>query len=80
MVNFVHVPCAHLCRIGEVGDLYRPNDSQTFPKEFVFVGFYSEAHASNAIRCLNTEQFINNVRVSAEDAKLWLLELYPRPI
>lgn len=65
-------------RIGTVGDIYRPVDSQTFPKEFALVGFYDRAHVASAIQCLRSEQFINNVHVVAEEAKPWMLDLYPK--
>jgi hypothetical protein len=65
-------------RIGTVGDIYRPVDSQTFPKEFALVGFYDHAHVASAIQCLRSEQFINNVHVVAEEAKPWMLDLYPK--
>ncbi len=80
-----HIPCLPIVflfpllhRIGTVGDIYRPVDSQTFPKEFALVGFYDRAHVASAIQCLRSEQFINNVRVVAEEAKPWMLDLYPK--
>lgn len=71
-------PLGDMYRIGTVADIYRPVDSQTFPKEFALVGFYNPAHVAAAIQCLRSEQFINNVHVVVEEAKPWMLDLYPK--
>ena len=68
-----------LNRIGKVGDVYRPIDSMTFPKEFALVGFYKNEHVSAAIAILTKDKFIDNIEVTAEEAKQWLLDLYPKP-
>jgi RNA recognition motif-containing protein len=65
-------------RIGKIGDLYRPMDSMTFPKEFALVGFYDPAHVQAAIQLLRREGAIEGIPVSGEEAKQWLLDLYPR--
>lgn len=65
-------------RIGAVGDIYRPVDNLTFPKEFAFVGFYDPAHVAAAVQCMRSEQYINNVRVTGDEVKPWLLDLYPK--
>lgn len=61
-----------------VGDLYRPIDTQTFPKEFALVGFYDPAHVVSAIKCMKRERYIDNIAVTGEEAKQWLLDLYPK--
>lgn len=66
-------------RIGTVADIYRPIDSMTFPKEFALVGFYDPAHVQAAISLLRREGVVDSVPVSAEEAKQWLLDLYPKP-
>lgn len=66
------------CRIGKVGDIYRPIDSMTFPKEFALVGFYDHAHVQLAIQLLKREGAIDGVPVSGDEAKQWLLDLYPK--
>jgi RNA recognition motif-containing protein len=65
-------------RIGKIGDLYRPIDSMTFPKEFALVGFYDPAHVQAAIQLLRREGAIEGIPVTGEEAKQWLLDLYPR--
>jgi hypothetical protein len=65
-------------RIGEVGDVYRPNDSQTFPKEFALVGFYKFDHVATAVRCIKQFENIEGIHVTADEAKPWLLDLYPK--
>ena len=51
----------------------------TFPKEFALVGFYKNEHVSAAIAILTKDKFIDNIEVTAEEAKQWLLDLYPKP-
>jgi RNA recognition motif-containing protein len=68
-----------LHRIGKVADIYRPVDSMTFPKEFALVGFYHPEEVQAAIRLINKERYVNNIAVTAEEAKQWLLDLYPKP-
>jgi RNA recognition motif-containing protein len=51
----------------------------TFPKEFALVGFYHPEEVQAAIRLMNKERYINNIAVTAEEAKQWLLDLYPKP-
>jgi RNA recognition motif-containing protein len=50
----------------------------TFPKEFALVGFYDPAHVQAAIELLRREGAIEGIPVTGEEAKQWLLDLYPR--
>ena len=62
-----------------MGDVYRPIDSMTFPKEFALVGFYEPSHVQESINLLKREGVIDSVPVAAEEVKQWLLDLYPKP-
>jgi hypothetical protein len=66
------------CSIGKVGDVYRPVDSSSNLKEFVLVGFYDAAEAKAATSQIKSAPYIGSVAVTADEAKPWLLDLYPR--
>jgi hypothetical protein len=61
-----------------VGDVYRPLDSDSNLKEFVLVGFYEKSHVGVAVSTIKMAQYIGSVAVTADEAKPWLLDLYPR--
>mmetsp|Transcript_21577 Transcript_21577/g.36129 ORF Transcript_21577/g.36129 Transcript_21577/m.36129 type:complete len:130 (-) Transcript_21577:108-497(-) len=65
-------------RVGKIGDVYRPVDSAFMPKDFALVGFYDPLHVQAAIALLNGNSLIEGISVTAEEAKPWLLDLYPR--
>jgi hypothetical protein len=67
-----------LFRIGQVGDIYRPKGPGNVPKEFAFVGFYDPVHVKNAISSVFLSSTIEGKVVSVEEAKTWVLDLYPR--
>ncbi len=69
-------------RFGIVGDIYRPVDQNNQQRQFVFVGFYDQRHVTAAISKMSNAMnpTIEDVDVSVEEAKLWMLELYPRRV
>jgi len=64
--------------VGFVADFYRPVSVQKESKEFVFVGFHDMDHVKIATQKCSLS-FIGGIQVTVEEAKPWLLELYPRP-
>ena len=63
--------------IGEIGDLYRPVGNSGELKEFAFVGFYNQLHVQLAVKTKGNS-IIGSTPVKVEEAKSWLLELYPK--
>jgi len=65
-------------RIGEVADLYRPIDLSMQRLEFTLVGFYKKAQVLKAIELFKNQLYLDGTAVSVEEAKPWLVELYPK--
>ena len=65
-------------RVGEIGDVYRPLGTDNGFKEFAFVGFYDKTHVDGAIAIMQMQSNINDKDVTVEEAKTWILELYPK--
>jgi len=63
--------------IGDLGDLYRPMGNVGERKEFAFVGFYDKNHVQFAVKTKGNF-VIGSTNVTVEEAKSWLLELYPK--
>lgn len=69
-------------RFGVVGDIYRPIDQNNVQRQFVFVGYFDQRHvlAATTKMASAVNPTIEDVDVTVEEAKLWMLELYPRTV
>lgn len=46
--------------------------------EFTLVGFYTKAQVVKAIELFKNQLYLDGTAVSVEEAKPWLVELYPK--
>lgn len=46
--------------------------------EFTLVGFYTKVQVRKAIELFQNQLYLDGTAVSVEEAKPWLVELYPK--
>jgi len=46
--------------------------------EFILVGFYSKNEVKKAIELFHNQLYLDGTAVKVQEAKPWLIELYPK--